>query len=991
VNHLPTKFLMAALLLLAQAASAQNQPLWQMQHSTWAGHDGAPLGIDAVAMSPDGLIYLAGISGVYRFDGVVFEPVTLPDVRVTSTIHDLLFTRKGGLLLMFSHGAPVLIREGHGRFLGRTEGDAIDVIGHAQETPDGQLWALLNERKLVFLGTDDVWHTATDPGAGHTHITQLFVDAHGITWLISNDRLYRKPPQGEFEPTDIFVYGTGKFMDGLDSDVWIASDGLATSAARAHHLQHVDRSGKPLKTRDVSQPLTAAFESADGSIWLLTSVNELVHLPAGLLERGSSLLNLSKFDNRVALRTATEGTEYAFSPSSDGSIWIGGSGGLEHFQSSTVVPLLPNAASGLWQHCLERDGSQWIFDPRGDLYLRSSSGAMRFMKAAGNSLDCSAYGSLLHTGTGLSTLGKEHVEPLPEIRYFKGYRNHYMFTGSTRSSDGSVVAAAAGGAIGRSLWRYRSGNWQRILLGQQISELSAMYSTPKNEVFLGFRDGTIALLKPESNEVHPIGKVANTEIAGFTWTQHGLLVYCTDGVAIQSGDSFIDLPFANPQSSTLITGLTESPNGDLWLNAEMGIVRVAASELETALRDRSHRIQVNDLPEGDYVGPTLNLLFSQSAQTDAQGRIWFNTLNGIVSINPAELKSFQPPHLVIKDVSADGAQLPENRTLPPGLSSLNIRYIGVDFSDPSGVSYSYKLSGYDTEWQDVGTRTEAVYTHLRAGEYTFAVRARNAFGSWTTPITLKPIKVRPRFYETGWFVLAVVLLAVVLVLSGVHIRVRIAAADIRRRAEERADERINIARDLHDTLLQGVQGLLMTFHAATEGVPSDHPSKPSLEHALSSAEKLIVEGRDRVKGLRDTRLSSDDLGQLFQSVADDLACADRFHLISSNDKEETVLRDDVAGEFFLIGREAIINAVHHAQASRITLRLRYNTEAFSLECEDDGVGFDLPKSKMGKCLHWGIAGMKERIEALHGSLHIRTTPGEGTLIQAYLPATYAYK
>jgi signal transduction histidine kinase len=981
---------MAALLLLAQAA-AQTQPLWQMQHSTWAGHDGAPLGIYAVAMSPDGLLYLAGISGLYQFDGVVFEPVKLPDVRVASSIQNLLFTRNGDLLLMFSHGAPVLIRDNHGRFLGRTDGDAPDVIGQAQETPDGTLWALLNERKLVYLGEDDVWHTVLDPGAGHSHITHLFVDAHGTTWLVSDDRLYRRRLQGRFEPTDIFVYGMGKFVDGLDSDVWIASDGSATSATPAHHLQHVDSSGRLLKTRDVIQGLRAASQSADGSIWLSTTRSELANVPARLLERESSPLDLTKLNNLTTLRTAAQGLVNGFLPSRDGSVWIGGFGGLEHFQSATVVPLLPNAASGLWQHCFERDGSQWILDAHADVYLRSPTGGMRFLTAPGIGLDCSAYGNLLETATGLSTLSKGNVIPLPALSDLKGYGNHYIFTGATRSSDGSVVAAVAGGAIGRSLWRYRSGNWQRMHLGQQTAELSAMYPTPKDEILLGFRDGTIVLLEPDSNEVQTIGKAGSTAITGFTSTRYGLLAYGASGVAIQRGDDFIDLPFADPQSSTLVTGVTESANGDLWLNAEMGIVRVASSELEATLRDHSHRILVNDLPEGDYVGPTLPILFSQSAQTDTQGRIWFSTLNGIVSIDPAALKIFRPPQLVIKSVSADGAQLPENRTLAPGLNSLSIRYIGVDFSNPSGVSYSYKLSGYDTDWQDVGTRTEAVYTHLHAGEYTFAVRARNAFGSWTTPITLKPIKVRPRFYETEWFVLAAVLLAAVVVWGGIHIRLRIAAADIRKRAEERADERINIARDLHDTLLQGVQGLLMTFHAATEGVPSDHPSKSSLEHALSSAEKLIVEGRDRVKGLRGTRLSNDDLAQLFQSVADDLACADRFQLISSNDKEGTVLREDVAGEFFLIGREAIINAAHHAQASSITLRLLFSTEAFSLECEDDGVGFDLPKSKIGKCLHWGIAGMKERIEALHGSLHIRTTPGEGTLIQVCLSATYAYK
>ena len=155
-----------------------------------------------------------------------------------------------------------------------------------------------------------------------------------------------------------------------------------------------------------------------------------------------------------------------------------------------------------------------------------------------------------------------------------------------------------------------------------------------------------------------------------------------------------------------------------------------------------------------------------------------------------------------------------------------------------------------------------MYTHLRAGRYIFAVKARNAFGNWTPPVTLEPFNIQPHFYERGWFLAASALLLIGLLSLALKHRLRVAADDIRKRANERADERITIARDLHDTLLQGVQGLLMTFHAAIEGVPIEHSSRPALEHALTSAEKLIIEGRDRVKGLRGIQAIGNELGSL---------------------------------------------------------------------------------------------------------------------------------
>jgi signal transduction histidine kinase len=363
-----------------------------------------------------------------------------------------------------------------------------------------------------------------------------------------------------------------------------------------------------------------------------------------------------------------------------------------------------------------------------------------------------------------------------------------------------------------------------------------------------------------------------------------------------------------------------------------------------------------------------------------------------VSVSSDNLKPPDPPPLVIKEVLVAGAPLPLNRTLPPGVNTLNIRYIGVDFSDPSGLSYSYRLGGYDNAWQDVGARTEAVYTHLHAGRYTFAVKARNAFGNWTSPVTLEPFVIQPHFYERQWFIASGVFLLAGLMWAAVQHRLRVAAADIRRRADERADERISIARELHDTLLQGVQGLLMSFHAATEAVPANHALRPALEHALTSAEKLIIEGRDRVKGLRGVHVSGAELGQLFQAIAEDLACSERFHLSISPGSAKSILRDDVAAEIFLIGREALANAVRHANASRVAMRLRFDPEAFSLECEDNGVGFDplLSRSRMHEP-RWGISGIRERVEALRGSLIIRSAPGQGTVVHFLIKARFAYR
>ena len=234
-------------------------------------------------------------------------------------------------------------------------------------------------------------------------------------------------------------------------------------------------------------------------------------------------------------------------------------------------------------------------------------------------------------------------------------------------------------------------------------------------------------------------------------------------------------------------------------------------------------------------------------------------------MDPECIRPTPPPKLTIRSVHADGRPLRGDHSFPPDAGTLTIDYIGIDLTNPRGVSYRYRLDGPDTGWQDVGARKEAIYTHLRPGRYTFEVMAENAYGVWTAPVSV-PFAILPHFYQTLWFQLLFLMILLALVWFGIRVRLKFVTAAIRARAEERADERIRISRDLHDTLLQGVQGLLLTFHSAAERVPADHQSRPALEQALAVADRIILEGRDRVKGLRALNLTDEELPSSLEAL-----------------------------------------------------------------------------------------------------------------------------
>ena len=177
--------------------------------------------------------------------------------------------------------------------------------------------------------------------------------------------------------------------------------------------------------------------------------------------------------------------------------------------------------------------------------------------------------------------------------------------------------------------------------------------------------------------------------------------------------------------------------------------------------------------------------------------MWFTTRNGVFHVDPEHRTSdIRPPIVSIRSIEADRLPLRADRTLAPRPQTLEIRYFGVHLTDPDRVTYRYRLAGLSDAWQDAGARTEAIYTNLGPGTYTFQVRASSGNDVWTAPVSSLPFVVLPSFYQTAWFRLSCIVVALALIFAIFTLRVR-ASRSIRARAEERADERIRIARELH--------------------------------------------------------------------------------------------------------------------------------------------------------------------------------------------------
>lgn len=231
--------------------------------------------------------------------------------------------------------------------------------------------------------------------------------------------------------------------------------------------------------------------------------------------------------------------------------------------------------------------------------------------------------------------------------------------------------------------------------------------------------------------------------------------------------------------------------------------------------------------DGDDGLPGIGPYFSLSTITeDKAGRIWVATNNGIAWADPAALPTnILPPPVAISAVRVGDRRFPAENglTLPKGVSRLEIDYAGLSLTSPKRVRFRYRLSGVDTDWIDAGTRRQAFYTNLAPGEYRFQVIAANNDGVWNRTGATLTFSIPPTFFQSRLF-FALCVLTVLALLWGLYaLRIRQVATQVRRQANARATERERIARELHDTFLQSVQGLLLLFQSVANLIPRGAP------------------------------------------------------------------------------------------------------------------------------------------------------------------------
>nr|WP_255557056.1 triple tyrosine motif-containing protein [Dyella sp. ASV21] len=436
-------------------------------------------------------------------------------------------------------------------------------------------------------------------------------------------------------------------------------------------------------------------------------------------------------------------------------------------------------------------------------------------------------------------------------------------------------------------------------------------------------------------------------------------------------------------------------DGSVWINGNAGAVHIQESDIDRAIKDPAYKAAARVFSNDDGVaGGAQQVRPLPSLVQGSDGRLWFASSTGLSWVDPKTLDTPKaPPALYIRSVVAGNTvyspSLPVK--LPARTRDLTINYTVLGTSSPRRQAFRYKMAGLNQSWQDVGPRREAVYSNLGPGHYEFVLQAANEDGVWNLQGTSLAFDIAPAFYEAWWF--KVIIVACVLLggwLAYVA-RLRYIKQSIRDRLSARHAERDRIARDLHDTLLQAMQGLLLRLQVWAIHPTLDEGQRKEVDSFARYARDMLVDGRNRILQLRRESDSGEGLEDLLNGAimesASETSAAIRLVVEGPLREVDAEVLPDVVD----IAREAIRNAARHARAGSIHVHVVFSPKALKVAVRDDGCGIDEACLRSGgRPEHWGLRGMRERAKRISSSISVGPGAQGGTLVELAVPARLAY-
>jgi signal transduction histidine kinase/ligand-binding sensor domain-containing protein len=967
----------------------------ELRHTAWGPSQGAPLGgAVALAQTNDGYLWMAGPGGLFRFDGIAFERVDLPhDPKLSSlSLFSVFAPRDGGLWVGFTFGGVALLKGGHWQVFGVADGLPESSPWQFAEMPDGTLWVATGRAFARFDGTR--WTTVgSQTGLRATDASILFVDSQGTLWAGGGNSLFVLRP-GEHEFHNQPVAASAPWVDISMAESSAGTVWLDVGTALVPVAQNPP-SGRP---RNSSRG-GIVFDH-DGGLWDATTGLRRIAHPEHLTMAAVHPEDIA--DAYTDTDGLTSREVYALLVDREDNVWAGTTQGLDRFSEPSLNAPLQSAEN---LKAFPQIGKMGVVpaDDAGGLWVTNGSDAVvRYQNGRMSPpILKQRVVSLIRVADGTVWFGGRKAL----WHELQGHLDQVALPGADHDTQALAEDKSGGlwaSILGEGVFRLQKGAWTPYS-GTALPQGPAItiVRDRRDRLWFSYPGGSVAVLDGE--RVRTYGVADGLRIGNVMANHPGRIDHWLGGefgLTWFDGERFHSVLSAPELALEGITGIVEAMGGDLWLNYRAGIVHIAATELQRSRRDPGYRVHGEMLGAFDgVVGSSAMVRPLPTAIEAPDGKLWFATTSGIYGIDPARrVHNRVPPPVLIRSLNvANHAIEPvPGLTLPTYTTAVRFDYAGVSLTAAEKVRYRYRLDGIDTAWRELTAARQALYTNLRPGHYTFHVIAANNDGVWNESGASLTFVIPPAFVQTGWFIALCVAGGAAAVWALVRLRVRQVRRRLEQRMEDRLNERTRIARELHDTLLQGFQGLMFRLQAVRQLLP-ERPgdAAKSLDSAMQVGDQAIGEGRDAVQNMRSSSFDDRDLATSLSALGTELrkgidpASKPEYRIVVEGKPREltAVVRD----EAYRIAREAVSNAYRHAKADHIETEVTFGDADFTIRVRDDGIGVDPEVLARGqRAGHWGLPGMRERSESFGGYLHVWSEGNAGTEVELRIPAHVAY-
>lgn len=930
--------------------------------------------VQTITQTSDHNLWIGTTGGLVRFDGtrfVTFDRENTPQLHANSIFcllaaHDgsLWIGTEGSGLLRYSHGAfrafggadglsdlfvRALAQDSQGNiWIGTNNGlfrihdpsakvsvERMDARGDFPslainaifQDSRGRLWLGGSRLMVVEKGTPHFYDLPGD--RARNRVKSIAETRRGTLWVGTVSGLYRISPGASGFAQVSAVRGTARALKATsDGRLWVSVVGQETEAFSLDDDDNLlDKQVIP------SDTALGIYEDFEKNVWLGTETGllRLTRTPLTVL----SLPQAGESDFGTVYLDRTD------------TLWFG-STQLFKSRNGQLTPVqIPGVAGVRIRNVLQvTDGSYWFGTDGAGLYHSIGTAVQHYTTA--NGLVNNFVRAMIQARDGSIWVGTDEG-----VSHFDGAK--FVNLGM---KDGLAYQSI------RSLLQDRNGDlWIGTELG--LSHLRGGGFLVDDAVSQLRQDKVWALHEDDG------GLWIGTRNNGLFLSHAGKLAHfgLSEGLASES-----------------IYDIEEDGQARFWLSGPAGISQLNRHELEQLASGKQKSLSLAFYSTSNDATATQIFGGMQSAGAiTPQGEVWFPTNHGPIRVTPSVIVDNAPPPAQVTKVMADGRELPLEGgiRLSPGDTRLEISYSAVMLRPQDSIRFKYKLEGFDTDWVAADRRHTAEYTNVRPGKYVFQVAAYNLDHPDLLSVVSLTVAKSPHFYTTWWFLLACVLLFSGLCLAAYRSRI----AHLRKRFDAVLAERARLAREVHDTLLQGCAGISVVLEAVST-LRSDESGlrQTLLDTARTQMRSTMNEARDAIWSLRHDQDTLQNLTTLMDRMGTQLSTDLGVAIRCRAEGEPYPVSYGFAHELLMVVREAVHNAANHADPSQIELSIGYQSQSLDIGVVDDGCGFTPGETDTHEN-HFGLLGMKERVGRLGGTFVLESAPAAGTAIKIHLPLT----